>query len=72
MAKIKIPSKTLTELNRQLNCELTAAHAYLGLQNYRQAIPELEQYLGKSPAGPNSAAARQTLEQARAFAQTPK
>jgi ferritin len=31
MAKIKIPSKTLTELNRQLNCELTAAHAYLAL-----------------------------------------
>jgi ferritin len=31
MAKTKIPSKTLTELNRQLNCELTAAQAYLGL-----------------------------------------
>jgi len=31
MAKTKIPSKTLTELNRQLNCELTAAHAYLAL-----------------------------------------
>jgi len=31
MAKTKIPTKTLTELNRQLNCELTAAHAYLAL-----------------------------------------
>ncbi|MGA2787750.1 MAG: ferritin [Verrucomicrobiota bacterium] len=31
MAKTKIPAKTLTELNRQLNCELTAAQAYLGL-----------------------------------------
>ena len=31
MAKTKIPSKTLTELNRQLNYELTAAHAYLAL-----------------------------------------
>jgi ferritin len=31
MAKTKIPARTLTELNRQLNYELTAAHAYLGL-----------------------------------------
>jgi ferritin len=31
MAKTKIPSKTLTELNRQLNYELSAAHAYLAL-----------------------------------------
>jgi len=31
MAKTKIPSQTLTELNRQFNCELTAAHAYLAL-----------------------------------------
>jgi ferritin len=31
MAKTKIPAKTLTELNRQLNYELTAAHAYLAL-----------------------------------------
>ena len=28
MAKTKIPTKMLTELNRQLNQELTAAHAY--------------------------------------------
>ena len=31
MAKNKIPSKTLTELNRQINYELTAAHAYLAM-----------------------------------------
>ena len=31
MAKTKIPAKTLTELNRQFNYELTAAHAYLAL-----------------------------------------
>jgi ferritin len=31
MAKTKIPSQTLTELNRQFNYELTAAHAYLAL-----------------------------------------
>src|ERR1017187_10003376 len=31
MAKTKIPTKTLTELNSQLNQELTAAHAYLAL-----------------------------------------
>jgi ferritin len=31
MAKIKIPSKTLTELNRQVDYELTAAHAYLAM-----------------------------------------
>ena len=31
MSKTKIPSKTLTELNRQINCELTAAHAYLAM-----------------------------------------
>jgi ferritin len=31
MAKTKIPSKVLTELNRQLNHELSAAHAYLAM-----------------------------------------
>jgi ferritin len=31
MAKNKIPTKTLAELNRQFNYELTAAHAYLAL-----------------------------------------
>jgi ferritin len=31
MAKTKIPAKTLAELNRQINYELTAAHAYLAL-----------------------------------------
>jgi ferritin len=31
MAKTKIPPQTLAELNRQLNYELTAAHAYLAM-----------------------------------------
>ena len=31
MAKTNIPSKVLTELNRQLNHELSAAHAYLAM-----------------------------------------
>jgi ferritin len=31
MPKTKIPAKTLTELNRQANYELSAAHAYLAL-----------------------------------------
>jgi ferritin len=31
MAKTKIPSKTQAELNRQINYELTAAHAYLAM-----------------------------------------
>jgi len=31
MAKTKIPTKTLAELNRQINYELTAAHAYLAM-----------------------------------------
>ena len=31
MAKTRIPPKVLTELNRQLNHELSAAHAYLAL-----------------------------------------
>ena len=34
MAKTNIPSKVLTELNRQLNHELSAAHAYLALSGW--------------------------------------
>jgi len=34
MAKTKIPSKVLVELNRQLNYELSAAHAYLAMSNW--------------------------------------
>ena len=34
MTKTSIPSKVLTELNRQLNYELGAAHAYLALSTW--------------------------------------
>lgn len=37
MAKSKIPAKVLTELNRQLNHELNAAHAYLALSVWCEA-----------------------------------
>jgi ferritin len=37
MAKTRIPSKVLTELNRQLNYELSAAHAYLAMSAWCRA-----------------------------------
>ncbi len=37
MAKTTIPAKVLTELNRQLNHELTAAHAYLAMSVWCEA-----------------------------------
>lgn len=37
MAKSKIPAKVLTELNRQLNYELSAAQAYLALSGWCSA-----------------------------------
>ncbi|MGI9102156.1 MAG: tetratricopeptide repeat protein [Terriglobales bacterium] len=43
------------------------AHALLGLKDYTAAVSELEQYLGSNPQGPDSAQARQTLDQVRAF-----
>ncbi len=46
---------------------LVKAHALLGLKDYPQAIIELEQFLGTDPNGPDSARARQTLDQVRAF-----
>jgi Flp pilus assembly protein TadD len=47
---------------------LVKAHALLGLKNFSEAVSELEKYLTSEPQGPNSAAARQTLDKARAFA----
>lgn len=47
---------------------LVRAHALLGLKNYPQAIAELEQYLGGAPNGVDAVSARETLDQARAFA----
>ena len=47
---------------------LVCAHAFLGLKQYDQAIPELEAFLEHSPKDASSDQARHTLEQARAFA----
>lgn len=49
---------------------LLRAHALLGLKNYSDAITELERYLGGAPNGLDAASARETLDQARAFAAT--
>lgn len=47
---------------------LVMAHAYLGLKDYSQAITHLEQFITRDPSGADSVHARQTLDQARAFA----
>jgi len=47
---------------------LVKAHALLALNNYSEAMTELQQYLAKEPKGPNSAQAQKMLDQARAFA----
>lgn len=49
---------------------LVKAHAALGLKDYATAMAELQAYLDRAPAAPNSAHARQTLEKVRAFAAT--
>jgi len=46
---------------------LVKAHAMLALNNYSDAMTELQQYLQKEPKGPNSAQAQKMLDQARAF-----
>ncbi len=46
---------------------LVRAHALLGMKDYNQAVAELEQFLGTEPAGADSAHARETLNQVRAF-----
>jgi tetratricopeptide (TPR) repeat protein len=46
---------------------LVKAHALLGVKNYDQAVVELEQYLGSKPDSTDSAKARETLNQVRAF-----
>ena len=46
---------------------LVKAHALLGVKNYDQAVIELEQYLGSKPDSIESAKARETLNQVRAF-----
>jgi len=46
---------------------LVKAHALLGLEQYDNAMAELQVYLTQSPAGPNSDSARKTLEEVKAF-----
>ena len=58
MAKSTIPSKVLTELNRQLNHELGAAHAYLAMsiwcaaQNLKGFAGFFAKQAGKSASTP--------------------
>ena len=47
---------------------LVKAHAMLALNNYTDAMTELQQYLAKEPNGPNSQEAAKMLAQAKAFA----
>jgi predicted Zn-dependent protease len=49
---------------------LVKAHAMLALDDYSDAMTELQEYLQKEPNGPNSEQAQKMLAQARAFAST--
>ena len=51
---------------------LVKAHAMLSLNNYSEAMTELQSYLAKEPTGPNSAQAQKMLERARAFVEKSK
>jgi tetratricopeptide (TPR) repeat protein len=44
---------------------LVRAQAHLGLKQYQNAVSELQTYLQKEPAGPNSLTAQRMLQQAR-------
>ena len=46
---------------------MVRAHALLGLKDYQQAVAELEQVIVADPSGADSAQARQTLGQVKAF-----
>lgn len=46
---------------------LVRAHALLGVKDYNQAITELEQFLSSNPSSADSARARETMNQVRAF-----
>lgn len=48
---------------------LVKAHAMLALNNYSDAMTELQSYLAKEPNGPNSAQAQKMLDKARTFAE---
>jgi len=47
---------------------LVKAHAMLSLNNYSEAMAELQSYLAKEPNGPNSEQAQKMLDKARSFA----
>jgi tetratricopeptide (TPR) repeat protein len=47
---------------------LVKAHAMLALDDYSDAMTELQEYLQKEPNGPNTEEAQRMLAQARAFA----
>lgn len=47
---------------------LVKAHAMLAINDYTDAMTELQQYLAKEPNGPNSQEAAKMLAQAKAFA----
>ena len=47
---------------------LVRAHALLAMNNYADAMTELQAYLDKEPSGPNSQQAQKMLAQAKAFA----
>jgi len=50
-----------------IGIHLVRAHALLGIKDYNTAVAELEQFLGSQPAAADSAKARETLNQVRAF-----
>jgi len=47
---------------------MAKAHAMMGLNNYTDAMTELQAYLDKTPKGPQSDQAQKLLNQAKAFA----
>jgi tetratricopeptide (TPR) repeat protein len=49
---------------------LIRAHALIGLKAYSDAMLELEKYIGDDPNGTNTADARKTLDQVKAFVAT--
>lgn len=51
---------------------LVRAHALLGLKSYRDAMAELEKYIGDDPNGVDTANVRKTLDEVKAFVATAK
>jgi predicted Zn-dependent protease len=79
LAKAYVGKDDLAAASRQINkaadlapkeyapVHLIRANILLKQKNYPEAMSELEAYLEREPSGPNSASARQTLEQVKAF-----